>query len=127
MSLLTSKNVFEQLPSGLDSEIFDALYDKAGVKIERIISNGQSSPRQGWYEQEHDEWVMVIQGSAVLGFEDSSKLSLSVGDHVLIPAMLKHKVLATSRTPATIWLAVHASNPSKCFSDSDDDKQGETS
>ncbi|QDP02892.1 cupin domain-containing protein [Thalassotalea sp. PS06] len=75
------------------------------MTIERIVSTGQSSPDEGWYEQSQDEWVLVVRGNAVLGFEN--ELALSAGDYVLISSMVRHKVISASGNPETIWLVIH--------------------
>ncbi|WP_409574574.1 cupin domain-containing protein [Thalassotalea sp. PS06] len=70
-----------------------------------MVSTGQSSPDEGWYEQSQDEWVLVVRGNAVLGFEN--ELALSAGDYVLISSMVRHKVISASGNPETIWLVIH--------------------
>lgn len=89
-----------------DAEAFTDLIPDRGVKIERIVSSGQTSPANEWYDQDRDEWVVLIQGEAVLRFEDGQTLRLSAGDHVLIPAHQRHRVDYTSRMPPAIWIAV---------------------
>ena len=96
-------NLPEPLP---DAEEFTDLIPDRGVKIERIVSSGQTSPAGEWYDQDRDEWVVLIQGEAVLEYEDGGKLRLNAGDHVLIPAHRRHRVDYTSRTPPCIWIAV---------------------
>ena len=100
-------NLFKlpQLP--LEDEQFDTLMEKGGVMIERIISTGQVSPPGFWFDQDRDEWVILMQGSAELEFEDGKKVQLEKGDFVLCPKDLKHRVTYTSAEPACIWLAVH--------------------
>ena len=94
------------LPDPLpDAEEFTDLIPDRGVKIERIVSRGQMSPGE-WYDQDRDEWVVLIQGEAVLEYEDGETLRLGAGDHVLIPAHRSHRVNYTSRTPPCIWIAV---------------------
>ena len=57
-----SSNLYD-LPDPLPSEeLFTDLIPDAGVKIERIVSSGQSTPEGEWYDQERDEWVALIQG-----------------------------------------------------------------
>ena len=34
------------------------------TKIERIVSRGHASPEDFWYDQEENEWVMVVKGTA---------------------------------------------------------------
>ena len=50
------------IPESLPGEIFESLINTSGVRVERIISKGHTSPETGWYEQAQNEWVMVLQG-----------------------------------------------------------------
>ncbi|MDX2244117.1 MAG: cupin domain-containing protein [Leptolyngbyaceae cyanobacterium bins.302] len=77
------------------------------MKIERIVSRGHTSPETGWYDQEQNEWVIVLQGEAVLSFEHEEPLCLKVGDYINIPAHSKHRVDWTDPNQETIWLAIH--------------------
>ena len=47
----------EKLPQ---TEWLEVLEKRAGVRIERIISTGQSSPSGFWYDQTEDEWVALL-------------------------------------------------------------------
>jgi len=105
-------NIFSPLPDAAHSERFDDLLIRQGCRIERIVSHGQASPPGFWYEQDWDEWVLLLAGGAVLGFEDAPagrcwQMNLCVGDYVLIPQGQRHRVESTDTTAATIWLAVH--------------------
>ena len=100
-------NIFDSIPTDLSSEIFDDLVNSDTVKIERIISKGQTSPDFGWYDQEQHEWVIIIAGSAIIGFDDKSSVTLKAGDYLNIPAHQKHKVVWTDPDVETVWLAVH--------------------
>jgi cupin 2 domain-containing protein len=51
--------------------------------------------------------VILLQGEAVLSYEDSSQIELKAGDYLFIPAHQKHRVEYTSVLPPCIWLAVH--------------------
>ena len=96
------------LPKPLpDKEQFTDLIPDRGVKIERIVSVGQITPENEWYDQDRDEWVTLLQGEAELTYPDGRKLSLHPGDHVFIPAHEKHRITHTSADPPCIWLAVH--------------------
>ncbi|MGS0765477.1 cupin domain-containing protein [Syntrophomonas curvata] len=100
-------NIFT-LPDMLpDGEMIEALIPDRGILIERIISNGQSSPPGFWYEQERDEWVVLLQGESELLWEGGRKIILGAGDWVLLPAGERHRVERTSTDPPCIWLAVH--------------------
>ncbi|EGG19627.1 hypothetical protein DFA_00205 [Cavenderia fasciculata] len=93
-------------------EVFESLFDKQGIKIERIVSNGQCSPDDFWYDQEQEEWVFLIKGSASLEIKDDKTptstrmIDLVPGSYVQIPAHLKHRVAKTDTTQQTIWLAL---------------------
>lgn len=100
-------NLFD-LPNPLPSqEQFDALIPNQGVKIERIISVGHTTPVGEWYDQDQDEWVALLQGQATLEYEKGPPHTLQAGDHIFIPAHKKHRVTYTSTDPPCIWLAVH--------------------
>lgn len=99
-------NLFEQLPDQLPEELFTDLIKTPNVRIERILSQGHSSPASGWYEQDEHEWVIVLRGTGRLGYEDGSEVLLQAGDYVNIPAGVKHKVLWTAPEEVTVWLAV---------------------
>ena len=100
-------NIFN-LPSSLaDKELFESLVANDNILIERIISTGQTTPPGEWYDQDKDEWVILLQGEAILIYEDGSRIKLIVGDYLFIPAHQKHRVEYTSTSPPCIWLAVH--------------------
>ena len=103
--MLEVQSLFADLASTSTEEIFSTLFEKAGVKIERIDSHGQASPEGFWYDQPQDEWVLLVKGAAVLEIADQTPLTLKAGDHVLIPAHLRHRVASTSAD--ALWLAVH--------------------
>ncbi len=99
-------NIFN-LPNPLPSdEVFTDLISAVRVRIERIVSSGQTTPAGEWYDQDRDEWVALIQGAAVLEYENGEKLRLSAGDHLLIPAHCRHRLDFTSENPPCIWIAV---------------------
>ncbi|MCG5500624.1 cupin domain-containing protein [Ectothiorhodospira lacustris] len=99
-------NIFDSLPKDLKSEVFEDIVRSSPVRIERIVSKGHASPDSGWYDQDENEWVMVVEGKASLIFEDGSKCDLSAGDYINIPAHVKHKVAWTDPDEITVWLAV---------------------
>jgi cupin 2 domain-containing protein len=100
-------NLFE-LPSPLPcDEQFAILAEGHQLRIERILSSGQTTPLGNWYDQDLDEWVMLLQGEAELFFEDGVRQRLKAGDYLLLPAHRRHRVEYTSTEPPCIWLAVH--------------------
>jgi cupin 2 domain-containing protein len=102
-----SQNIFSDLPHATGTEHFTTLLESSGVKIERIVSRSHASPAAFWYDQDHDEWALVLRGEAVLEFSDGRKITMKAGDYQHIPAHLKHRVDRSS--DETIWLAVHIS------------------
>lgn len=100
-------NLFNLPPNLPDEEYFEPLLSHPKVFIERIISTGQTTPSGEWYDQDRDEWVVLLQGEATLGYEDGATTVLTAGDWVLIPAHQKHRVEYTSTHPPCVWLAVH--------------------
>ena len=102
-------NLLRGLPAGpLPDERFDALLERGGVRVERIVSTGQQSPAGFWYDQPGAEWVLLLQGSACLQFADEPcPRALGPGDWLFIEARRRHRVEQTSAEPPAVWLAVH--------------------
>ena len=112
MMTLQSGSLFEQIPRELPEEFVQTLYSAKQVRIERIVSKGQASPEGFWYDQEQDEFVLLVAGSAGLRIEGHEDiLVLKPGDYLNIAARLKHRVEWTEAGCDTVWLAVHYSNP----------------
>lgn len=94
-------------PSLEEPELFDTLAAGAGsIRVERIVSNGQVTPEGEWYDQDLDEWVVVLEGEARLHYMDGEEVGLKKGDSLFLPKRRKHRVVYTS-SPC-IWLAIHA-------------------
>ena len=100
-------NLFAPLPDATTAEIFETLLQRPGVRIERIVSQGQATPQDSPYDQDHDEWVLLLAGAARLWREGSGERDLQPGDALLIPARQRHRVTWTQADPPTVWLAVH--------------------
>jgi cupin 2 domain-containing protein len=95
-----------------NTEIFDTILSKSvngQLEIKRIVSTGQCTPENEWYDQEDDEWVILLRGEATIVFENwtTDSVTLSEGDYLDIPAHIKHRVAKTSQEPPCVWLAVH--------------------
>jgi cupin 2 domain-containing protein len=100
-------NIFDNLPGGDADEEFTDLLKRPGVRIERIVSTGQASPPGFWYDQAHDEWVILLKGAAGLAIEGEAERRLKPGDYVFLPAGKRHRVTFTTADEPTVWLAVH--------------------
>ncbi len=83
------------------------MLDRPGVRIERIVSNGQATPEDEPMVQEQDEWVVLLQGEAGIRIEDSVAVTLRPGDHLTIAGGQRHWVTYTAKGEPTVWLAVH--------------------
>jgi cupin 2 domain-containing protein len=101
-------NLFSGLPESLPGELFTQLVSRPNLRIERIVSRGQGSPPGFWYDQEWDEWVVLLAGSAQVLFEGENEARVMTrGDYVHIPAHRRHRVEWTNPAELTVWLAVH--------------------
>jgi len=101
-------NLFAGLPPiGETGEQFVQLLQRRGLVIERIVSSGQASPPGFWYDQPEGEWVLLLQGEALLRFADEDDARrLQAGDWLDIAAHRRHRVEWTAPDRLTIWLAV---------------------
>lgn len=100
-------NLLADLPDAAAAEQVQLLRARPGVRIERIVSRGQASPTDFWYDQEEHEFVIVLAGHARLRLAgESTARDLGPGDWVDIPAHCRHRVDWTAPDTPTIWLAV---------------------
>jgi len=100
-----NKNIYAHLANAFPEEIFETLVQTENIKIERIISKGQSSEDDFWYDQDQSEWVLLLKGQARLEFEDEM-IDLKAGDYINIDAHKKHRVEWTTPDEETVWLAI---------------------
>ena len=101
------ENIFTAIPTAAPEKIFTELLHGDDFRLERIVSTGQATPEGEWYDQDHDEWVLLIAGAARLRFDDGCQYDLRLGDYVNIPAHRRHRVAWTEQAPPTVWLALH--------------------
>lgn len=93
-----------RIPPGRAEAVFPLL-EGGSFRLERIVSRGTPSPPGFWYDQEHPEWVLLLQGTASLEFSDGEVAPLFPGQAGLIPPRRKHRVAAVSED--AVWLALH--------------------
>jgi cupin 2 domain-containing protein len=112
---IISGNLFEAIAAktaaqSADEQV-DVLAGQAGltdVRIERIVSMGQASAPDFWYDSPRAEWVALLSGAATLEFDgDPEPYPMKPGDHVLIDAHCRHRVAWTSDKEPSVWLAVY--------------------
>jgi cupin 2 domain-containing protein len=103
---MNTKNIFKNIPYMEDECLEDILVNKT-FRIERIVSKGHTTAEGYWYDQETNEWVMLLSGSAIILFENNSQIKMEPGDYINIPAHTKHRVTFTDTQIETVWLAIH--------------------
>lgn len=105
---MSTDNLFAGIPGRACQERFETLLEAGGVRIERIISTGQATPPGEWFDQDTDEWVVLLRGSAGLRLEGEARARvMRPGDHVHMPAHARHRVEWTDGRGPSVWLAVH--------------------
>lgn len=99
------KSIYSDIAEAGEEEQFDLLLKSPNCRIDRIVSSGHSSPKGFWYDQENDEFVLLLQGEAILEFEGHMMI-LKAGDYLHIPKNCRHRLEKTSIDPVCIWLCV---------------------
>ena len=107
--MITAPNLLAHLPAALPQEFVELLLAAPDLRIERIISRGHASPAGFWYDQDSNEWVLLVSGAARLRFEGEEPVEMAPGSYVNIPAHRRHRVEWTHPEQLTIWLAIHYS------------------
>ena len=97
-------NIFDYTTPKTNETVITLLEHK-NIKINHIVSSSNVKPVE--YNQEEDEWFVLLEGEATLLIENEEKI-LTKGETLFIPAKVPHKVLKTST--GTIWLTVHMMN-----------------
>ena len=84
-----------------DGERTEVLAGARSFTVEQILSGRLVAPHD--YVQDHDEWVVVLHGGAVLEVGGVAH-ELGAGDWWWLPAGTPHRLVRTE--PGTSWLAV---------------------
>ena len=107
--MIERKNIYDQVPRVLPTELMEDLFGNDNCRIERIVSDGHASPEDFWYDQAESEFVLLLQGGAILQFENKVEmLTLRPGDYLTIPAHCRHRVHWTDPKLKTIWVTIFA-------------------
>ena len=102
------RSLFDDIPIELPDELIEVLVQSGDVRVERILSRGHSSPDGFWYDQETDEFVLLLKGRAGLAFESKDEVVImEAGDYLNIKAHTRHRVEWTAAGEDTVWLAIH--------------------
>jgi len=87
-------------------ERVDVLARLGDLAVEQILSGESDEPVE--FLQSSDEWLVLLEGDAVLEAE-GARLELAPGDWVLLPAGTPHRLVRTGA--GTSWLTVHLHHP----------------
>jgi cupin 2 domain-containing protein len=105
--MAATRNLLRDLPDAREAEIIEELSGAPGLRIERIVSLGQASLQDFWYDQNEAEWVLLLTGAARLRFADEpTDTTMIPGDWLYIAPHRRHRVAWTDPSQPTIWLAV---------------------
>ncbi len=102
------RNIFSDIQKQAPDEVLETVLQTGQFKIERIISHGHATTEGEWYDQDRNEWVLVLKGNAGLQFEGNDKtVIMKTGDYLNIPPHKKHRVEWTDPEEETVWLTIH--------------------
>ena len=114
-------NIFDLKDLSVNEEIIKILFKNENVKIEKIISTGQTTD---WQESNINEFVILVQGNAEIEYYENKnlktnenimknlkntndmKLQLGKGDIILIKKGERHRVSYTSKNPCCVWICI---------------------
>lgn len=107
MSRVRSWDLLDVADKGADAEFQTDLAVGPGWRVEWIVSRGQHTAPGDWYDQDADEWVLVVSGSARLQIHgEDAERELRSGQAVWLPAHCRHRVTWTDPGQATVWCAL---------------------
>lgn len=107
--MIEKYNLFEKIEPNIEKELFYTIFQNSKIRVEKIVSYGQTSPDGFWYSQNESEYVVLLDGYAILEFienDNAYEIELHRGDTLNIEPHQKHRVKYTATDEATIWLAV---------------------
>jgi cupin 2 domain-containing protein len=99
---MRATNLFDASDPPESGERFEPVGRLGSVELERIVSSAR--PELGEYNQPHDEWALLVRGTARLELAED-EVDLVAGDYVLLPAHTRHRVIETSE--GALWLSLH--------------------
>lgn len=91
----------------IEREVFETLHMNKNLLIERIVTHQPYETPGDWYDQEKDEWILLLQGKAEIEFYERESIVIKAGDYFFISAHERHRIKRTSEIPKCIWLAIH--------------------
>ena len=94
-------NIYDTL-TPKSGETLTTLLSHKNININHIVSSDNIEAIE--YQQEEDEWLVLLEGEAIL-FINNQEKQLKKGETFFIPSQTPHKVLKTK--DGTAWLTVH--------------------
>ena len=115
MEAYKTGNLLHEIPGDIPDEVVSPLCggscNMGSVRVDRIVSRRFTSPEGFWYDQDEDEYVLLIQGAARLTMAVSATnhetVEMKPLDWIYLPAHIRHRVDWTDPDRDTIWLAVY--------------------
>ncbi|MCF8378287.1 MAG: cupin domain-containing protein [Bacteroidales bacterium] len=101
-------NIFEvkELPTN-EQEVISSLLSTEDLEIQRIVTLKPFEKPGIWYNQDKDEWVILLKGKAELEWEQGETIHLYAGDYIFIPAHKIHRIKRSGKDEICVWLAIH--------------------
>ena len=96
-------NIFDLPTLPLSEELTTVLVESNNLRVERIVSTGQVSD---WYDQDETEFVVLLEGDAIIEYDNGGTVAMSKGDTLLLLSHVRHRVSYTSENPPCVWLCV---------------------
>lgn len=107
MKNLRIGNIFDPPADTGEHEIFTTIFKSDKIEITKIDGLRAFNKPGKWYDQEDDEWVILLQGKATLEFQNDESIQLNSGDYIFIEAHKPHRIKQSSNKPNCLWLAIH--------------------
>ncbi len=103
---MDTKNIYNSSVLNKQEEVIEEILSTKSFRLEKISSFGHRTPDNEWYDQDNDEWVLLLKGRATILFQIQNKtVNLKEGDYFLIKKHIKHRVEYVSED--ALWLCIH--------------------
>jgi len=104
---IVPENIYNSPGKSDAQEIIEVIADMDDARIERITTLKPYTGPGEWYDQQKDEWVILLSGNAEIEIKGQGTIELFSGDYIFLPAHCHHRVTRTSTDPPSVWLAIH--------------------
>lgn len=97
-------NLFDDTLKENNIELSQIIFENEKIMVEKIISQGEISKTDEWFDQSQDEFVILVDGYAEITYSNLTTTKLSKGDNLFIPKNVKHRVSYTSEN--CVWVCI---------------------